>query len=262
MKTSIYSSLFISLLLFSSCSPVYYIPHALNVPLLSEKDEANVMFLTNAQATVSNDKGKSGIFDQFEAQASYAIQDNIGVQANAIYFKPREVGELSGSGYLGEMGVSYFTKISDRSVFEVYGLAGLGKIKTEFDTYRPEYNPTLGRDDNVPVNYLLTADMARLGIQPSIGYKAPKFQISLAIRFSKLYYNNVQGNMIHNNVDQVELMKKQGNGIKITEPAITMTKTLGHGLKLNYQFGFSWSNSELTSNSERRFSSLGVGWHF
>lgn len=137
------------------CSPAY-VPNVVNTPLLSEKGELQMNIYT----------GSSGV----DPQLSYAINDEIGVMLNGSFANRTSDSSSNYHKYnFVEMGLGYYTKLSESGRFEVFSGMGYGK-------YTGEYT------NNLWLEY--TDDrMYRYFIQPSIGATTDYFDGSFTPRF-------------------------------------------------------------------------------
>jgi hypothetical protein len=109
--------LLIVLLIGGSCAPVY-VPTKNNVPLLAGKGELQTYI---------------GAGVGFNAQAAYALTDNIGVAANYLYVKSsgRDNDTNRFKHQAGELALGYYKNIRPDLCFEVYAGLGLGKGNAE-----------------------------------------------------------------------------------------------------------------------------------
>lgn len=161
----------------ASCSPKFYTPNSLNVPLISEKGETNLTF--------------SGNGNQIELQGAYGITKNIAVKVNGGLFIPsdHENGN-GGSGKLLEVGAGYFKPISENWVFESYAIFGFGS----FENHLPSTT-----DNHPGTNGDISASILRVGVQPNFGYKSKYFSVAVSSRIVNLSYSNIKGDLIFAN---------------------------------------------------------------
>lgn len=157
----------------TACTTTYYIPNTQNVPAIDAKGTTAVTLAGNA--------------DQVEFQAAYGIADGFAVQANGAWYIPRdEDNGNGGSGRLLEVGPGWFHNISDRWLFDAYGLVGFGHLENHFPTTVPSIPPTTGRID---------AQLMRYALQPGITYKSRFFSASGSLRAGYLNYSNIDGSL-------------------------------------------------------------------
>jgi hypothetical protein len=108
--------LFCIILFCCSCSSFIYYPTGINAPLLSEKDELQIV------ATA----GWNGL----DIQSAYAVTDKIGVQINLNCMKVEatELGTsyINGQNYV-EAAIGVYKQLSELFIVEGYGGAGLGR---------------------------------------------------------------------------------------------------------------------------------------
>ena len=145
-----FALMLVVLAMLTSCNPKYYTANTQNVPLISEKGETNLTL--------------SGNGNQVEFQGAYGVGSNIAIQANAGLFIPQDLDNGDGgSGKFFEAGVGYFTPVSEKFVFELYGLVGAGSMENHFPS-SVDANPGTEGD--------ISANIFRYGIQPNFGFKS------------------------------------------------------------------------------------------
>lgn len=237
MKTTLYNLAGLAILfLVTACNPKYYIPNTQNVPLLKEKGQVNLTAAGNG--------------NQLEVQGAYGITDHLGVMANTGFFMPKNDGNGNGgSGKLGEIGLGYFTALSEHVVFETYGLVGVGNVENHFPSTVTEYPGTSGN---------IKASMFRFGIQPNIGYSGKYFMIAFSSRMAALNYNNISGNLYHNGINQVNYLNSNTSSF-LLEPALTIRGGL-EKVKLQLQLTRSFNLSH--PKFQQDFSLLTIGLNF
>ena len=227
----------VSLCLFSiGCSPKFYTPNTQNTPMLQRQGEANVSLAGN------------GI--QLELQGAYAALDHIGVQFNGGLFIPKDADNGNGgSGNFVELGVGYYTPISDKITFETYGLFGIGS----FENHLPS---TL--DANPGTNGDLEASLTRFSIQPGINYQSRLFGIGLSSRISQLSYSDVNGDLIFGGQDQVQNLEENNSNLLI-EPALTLR---GGTERLKLQLQIIASMNTTTSDFRQDDGTVTIGLNY
>lgn len=149
-----------------ACSPVY-VPNVVNVPLHNNKDELQIACYT----------GIAGI----DPQISYAISDDIALMCNGSFVRRGEIGSdnFRHQNFL-ELGLGYFSSISKKGRFEVYGGGGYGSLQSK-------YSGSLWDDYN-------DVSLIRYFVQPAIGIRSAFGDISFASRFVFVHYN--QANIV------------------------------------------------------------------
>lgn len=226
-------------LLLNSCSPIYYAPNSLNVPLLSEAGETNLTVAMNA--------------DQIDFQGAYAFTENFAAIADGVFFSPWEnVSGNGGSGKFLEVGVGYLHSSSGNWVFESYGLAGIGSFENHF----PEASPGPGS----PTVGDISASIFRWGVQPNFGYKSRYFSAAISTRIVNLIYHNVEGDLIFDRVDQVDFLT-DNNSYVLAEPALTIRGGL-EKVKLQVQIGTSYNITDSEFSQETSFITFGLNFAF
>lgn len=230
----------VGLLALTSCSPKYYVANTQNVPLLSERGEIDLNLTGNG--------------DKVEFQGAYAVTDHFGLQANGGVFIPSNLDNGNGgSGKFIELGGGYFTKLnaSENWIFETYGLAGFGTMENHLPSTLEDYPQTTGK---------INANLLRLGIQPSVGYKTEHFVIALSSRFVHLSYDKISGNLNYNGKDQSEYLRENSSNVLI-EPALTIRGGF-EKVKLQLQYGYSFNVTDVNFRQEKPFLSIGLNFNF
>ncbi len=146
-----------TVLILTGCQSLY-IPNVVNTPLFSNKGEA--------QAAVHF--GTAGI----DPQLAYAVTNNIGIMLNGSFdtFETVDTTEVFPANHsFGELGIGYYTKVTEKHRFEVYAGYGIGNIKFE------EYDL-----NNTPIQSKVNTN--RFFIQPAFGLTSKNFDFSVASR--------------------------------------------------------------------------------
>jgi len=143
------------LLSFYSCSPEY-LPNMVNTPLFEDEGEIQA----------SGGIGLSG----YDLQLAYAATDHIGVMANSSFLSQTSdtTDEYHKHDFF-EVGVGYYTHISDNATISLYGGYGLGNVESKVA-------------NNLVDEDFTDASFHRLFVQPSIGIATKHFDASLAPR--------------------------------------------------------------------------------
>lgn len=173
MKTfSYYSYVLAVMVLSSSCSRYYYQPNAVNAPMLSKKNDANV----TASADWSSESGT------FNLQAAYSPADYVGIiggWSNYIYQAPTpepEKGDVNAHARLLEIGAGGYYPVFNND-------RGLALIA---DTYVGYGGGVLTSDVNM--------DFSRLFIQPGFNLSTRYFDAGIQTRFVGIKYRNFDDN--------------------------------------------------------------------
>lgn len=207
---SLVSNLFL-LVVVCSCTPALYMPNTQNVPLLSEKGQTNITAAFNGELV--------------DVQAAYAVQNNFGLMLNGTLVpKETNVNGNGGKGSFVELGGGYFKPLSEKLLFEIYGLAGLGKMSNSRGEIRNE--PLEG--GNIESNF------SRLGIQPAIGFKSKYFSAAFSSRIASLNYMNPNGELYYAGENITQKIRDKSNYF-LVEPALTLRGGI-EKVKLQVQF--------------------------
>lgn len=224
----------------AGCAPKYYAPNAQNVPLVSERGEGSVALSINPD------------LNRFDARGALALTDAVGLLANtALYFpKDTEDGD-GGSGHLFEIGAGHFRPLSPGLLFEAYALLGYGKVENHFSVPDSGTGGTLGE---------IEANVARIAVQPSLGYRQGNFKGAVSSRFAMLNYSGVSGNLVANGEDQIRYLRDNGRHF-LFEPALTL-RAGAASLKAELQVGGSVNLTDGDFPQDNTWASLGFVYAF
>ena len=162
-KTALFFTLFVIVLLHSSCVHYYYAPSANNVPLFKEKNEARI------QAQFSSGNAFTG----FDIQSAYAISQHAGLQLNIFHAGQTDNEYGSGNGTYAEFAGGYFKPLVNKKwVFETYGGFGTGSVKNIY------INPINLTQENSKIS------ITKFFIQPSFGFTSNYFDAAFSSKFS------------------------------------------------------------------------------
>lgn len=176
---------------FSACTETMhvYVPSAVNVPLLKEKNEVKGLVSLNA------------------AQIAYAPTDHFAVMAggqwvfnrswlyggdNGEYYGDDDVIDYDARGSSVEVGAGYFTALDEkrRAVFDVYGGVGIGNFRTIDDAYYQN----AGTDKKV--DYKVGSRFTKFFVQPSIGLSHKVIEVAFTPRFSVVRFRSQTRNSL------------------------------------------------------------------
>jgi len=216
-------------ILITGCSPSYYVPNSQNIPIMKSKGQANFgIGIKQSEYTAS-----------YEFQGAYAITNHVAMQLNAdlIYS-----ADIESKGNMLEIGAGYYKKIAPDFVFETYGLLYFGNLKIKDISTQNNYND-------------FSADIIRLGIQPSLSYNRKYFTASISTRLANLNYYNINGNYYNDEYDINYL--KRNNSYRLIEPALTL-QTGFKDIKLQLQYVYSYNLTDPSFEQELNIISLGL----
>ncbi len=220
--------LFLPLLLFVSCAPIYT-PNVVHVPLFSEKHDADLQF----------GMGTAG----YDVQAAYAPTNYIGVMVNSSY-QFKDVADTSSyhKHNFVEAGIGYYGKIEEAGRFECFAGFGSGEAKS----YSRDFWGYVSGNYN------------RFFIQPSIGAKMDVFEgaFSCRVAYVDMYqfsgttnYNRSQMNTFY--FEPVLTAKAGYKFVKffvqggLSMPIESNLKYTDQPFILNFGLNFSFSKSYL-----------------
>ncbi|HMJ67929.1 MAG TPA: hypothetical protein VK508_03500 [Cyclobacteriaceae bacterium] len=220
------------------CNPKYYSPNTQNVPLLSEKGEVNLSL--------------SGNTNQAEFQGAYAAGEHFALQANGGLFIPKDLDNGDGgSGKFIEVGAGYFTPVSERFVFELYGLAGTGSVENDLRSRATTNPPTTG---------VISANVFRYGIQPNFGFKSKYFSAAVSSRIVNLNYSNIDGDLVFEGANQRAYLNDNKSNF-LFEPALTL-KAGVEKLRFQLQIGHSFNLSNENFRQDNAYATVGLNFRF
>ncbi len=220
------------------CNPKYYSPNTQNVPLLSEKGEVNLSLSGNA--------------NQAEFQGAYAAGEHFALQANGGLFIPKDLENGDGgSGKFIEAGAGYFTPVSERFVFELYGLLGTGNVENDLRSRATTNPPTTG---------VISASVFRYGIQPNFGFKSKYFSAAVSSRIVSLNYSNIDGDLVFDGMNQRTYLSDNSTNF-LFEPALTLRAGI-EKLKFQLQIGRSFNLSNEDFRQDNGYATVGLNFRF
>ncbi len=165
----------LSLLATVSCGPTYYKPTVMNIPNFREKDEVHLA--TNI--------GTSNFLYSFhgDIQAAYALTNHLAIQANymrssdAVSYRNATSDEFDTDRFfsLGECALGYFMPFDKHGTFSIFGGYGAGKVR-----------------NNLKLNGECSADLGKLFVQSSMGYRDENIEFIGSIKLAALSYTNRQ----------------------------------------------------------------------
>ena len=212
-------SLLCAVLLMSGCSPIYYAPNTLNVPMIREKGEGVI-------SAHIGDHGSRNF------QGAYSPKENWAVIADGFWAK--EGSTLKGSGHLFTGGAGYYRAVHPHLMWDTYGILGFGGVENSYSQ----------RD--------VSSSFVRYGIQPSFGFQSRYFDASLATRIVGLRYFHTSGS------DPVEVQYLKDAGTQfLFEPAVTVRGGYDF-LKAQFQVGRSYNKTNSNFKQEDNIVSVGV----
>lgn len=227
-----------ALLLSVGCSPKYYVPNTLNVPMIQAKGQTSVTLAGNV--------------NQVELQGARGLSDSVAFQVNLGFVNPKdEDNGNNGSGKLIEAGVGYFRNVKPNVLFDVYALAGVGSVDNDFPTTLAANPGTTGK---------ISADMTRFSVQPSLSFHRRRFSISGSARISSLQYRNVEGSLVFDGLNQVNYLNDNKSNF-LLEPAVTF-RVGGEKIRLQVQLVRSINLSNSSFRQDEGLGSVGLTFNF
>lgn len=222
----------------AACKTIY-IPNAVNVPLLSRKNEVR------AQVNANN------------LQGAYAVTDNVGVMVNGQYHSSstdrKAQSAETGSGGLVEAGGGYFTALSPRVRAEVFGGAGYGQVEHK------NWNTVNG----VRNDYRFEVHATKLFAQPSVGIVGDWFDAALSTRLVLLRAFNpkASANYTESDLRSDGLYAIDSRLWSFVEPTLTIRGGYKWA-KIFFQYGRSFKLNKADLPRDEEFVNVGLSIGF
>ena len=225
MKLKLALSSLCAAVLLSGCSPIYYAPNTLNVPMIRAKGEGAV-------------SGHIGDHGSLNFQGAYSPKQNWAVVADGFWASEGSAGTIDGRGHLITGGAGYYRPLSTHFMWDTYGILGSAASRILL------HSATFGRD------------FVRYGVQPSAGYQSKYFDAAVASRFVGLAYFHTNGS------DPLEVQYLQNAGTQfLFEPALTLRGGYDF-LKVQAQLGYSYNLTNSNFKQDEEILSIGVVYTF
>jgi hypothetical protein len=218
--------------IFGACSPVFYQPNTINIPLLSEEEEHR--FSLNYINSEANG---------FEMQYAGTIGPSMALMINGMYVSKPEGSDFYGYGSLIEGGLGFYHPMGSKWSFNLFGGGGLGRAALQ----TKDFNQAM-------------FGYQRYFAQPSIGIRLKSFEAGLGLRVSGLIYN-IENNSLTNNEARAALIEFSRKTLLLVEPGL-MLRYGFENVKLQVSLNdVRWLNKAEFSNDFTRFmqGSISVG---
>jgi hypothetical protein len=234
--------LLITIALLNNCMPCYYTPNAHNVPLFTDKNQANASL---GYRIGNYTRG-------WDIQAAYSITNNVGMTVNYNHFSARydedENAFLTTNdghfrGDLFEFGFGYFRPFADKFVFESYGGVGWGGVKNDFSDYFSHL------ESEIHYN--------RYYLQPAVGLVHKTVNLALSTRICILNYTRFTIENNQNQYTMSDLVGLDRNPSWLIEPAFTF-RAGGRVAKFQTQVCLSFPVNNYNANFDPFSFSFGV----
>ena len=216
-------SLFV-VVLISGCSPIYYAPNTLNVPMIRAKGEGVL-------------GGYIGDPSSVNIQGAYSPKQNWAVMADGVWGS-EDSSNQGGSGHLITGGAGYYRPLNNHFMFDTYGILGLGSVENH-----------LSQGD-------VSSGFVRYAIQPSAGFQSKYFEANVASRLVALRYFHTNGS----NAAEVTYLKGVGTQF-LLEPALTVRAGYD-AIKAQFQYGYSYNLTDSNFKMDEGIVSFGLIFRF
>jgi hypothetical protein len=242
--------------LFTSCSPQFYAPTTAITPLFREKGEAQL----------SAHIGNGNEIDQsLQIQAAFAVDSNLAVSgtlysAEGGYNKDEPQDQNYGKGSQLELAIGYFTPITSKLSYELYGGFAIGKVSNHF--LRTYASDNLG---TTSFPYQIDNNCFKPFVQGNIGYRSHYFDAIVTIRTCYLHIGQIKETAPNLDpsyktqlIDDANRIQTEPNSF-LLEPGLTLRAGY-EPLKLQLHLGWSInSNGSAYPQEEIIFSAGLVG---
>jgi len=236
-----------------SCSPQFYAPTTAITPLFREKGE------TQLSAHIGNG---NEIDQSLQIQAAWAVDSHFAVSgtlytAEGGYNKNEPNNQNYGKGSQLELAVGYFSPITSKFSYEVYGGFAFGKASNHF--LRTYASDSLG---TTSFPYQIDNNCFKPFVQGNIGYRSHYFDVIFNLRMGYLYINGINETLPNIDpsyktelIDDVNIITTKPNSF-LLEPGITFR--FGYEpIKLQLHAGWSLNSNGNTYPQEGVIFSLG-----
>jgi hypothetical protein len=216
----------ILLVLMSACSPIYYAPNTLNVPMIRAKGEgtASVLF---------------GDRNSWNVQGAYSPAQNWSVMADGFRANdPPGTNSGGGSGHIISGGAGYYRPFNDHFMWDTYGILGFGRVENRFSSLD------------------VSSSFVRYGLQPSAGFQSKFFDMFFSSRLVGLSYYNTKGS----DPAEVQYLKTVGTQF-LFEPAVTVRAGYKF-IKVQAQVGHSHNVTDSSFKQDDDIASIGIVYTF
>jgi hypothetical protein len=220
-----------SVILFSACSPIYYAPNTLNVPMLREQGQGNAAVHFGSQESKT----------YYNVQGAYSFKPNWAFMGDIVWanYEDGSNSSTNGHGHLISGGAGYYRPFGKHFTWDAYGIAGLGRVENN-----------RGSQGNID------SSLFRYGIQPSAGFNTKYFAGSFAARMVGLRYFNTDGSF----TSEVQYLRSAGTQF-LFEPAVTF-RVGPEPFRFQLQVGHSHNLTDSTFKQESDLASIGFVYTF
>lgn len=191
------------ILLMTGCN-VAYIPNQHNVPVMQEKGDTKINLST------TNIQGSYAFSDKYAVMANFYFREN-DWESSVDSMTTTTQENYTANRFLGEAGIGYYNPLSEKATFEVFTGVGLGSID-----FTNSFS-TLGNESSY------YADMAKVFLQPDIGYESEYFDAIFSTRLNYVGFTNIDtSDYALSNLKRDNLYNLNKHPYFFLEPAITL----------------------------------------
>jgi hypothetical protein len=210
---------------FGACSPIYYAPNSVNVPMIGGKGEGAV-------SALRGDHGSLNI------NAAYSPAPRLGVLLDGYHVTVPDSNGNGGHGTFVEGGAGFYRPIRSRFLADVYGLAGFGRLNNHFS------------------QGIVDANFVRYGVQPSLALRSRIIDLSGAVRLVGVRHYGISGTWTS------EVQYLQGAGAQFLVEPVATVRVGYKSLKLQAQLGQTHDFTDPQFKLSDTLSTIGVVYSF
>jgi len=215
--------------LLQSCSQTIYTPSAQVIPVIENKGDLQVGIDISSESPAIT-LSAAGFLADSRVRLNYAPTDKLRLyteSSTSFYAIERRVHSRLGIGYLSKNQTGRF--------FQIFGLAGLGRINLDgLLTFSSQEESLIGR-------------YSQLAIQPMFGVIKKQSNIAFTSTVKRLQFFELSD------------IEREGLALYIIEPTISFS-TKGKDLSFDFEYGYSINLG--LENSNTHFVSAGFSYTF
>lgn len=213
--------IFALIIIISSCSPIY-VPTSINTPLFEEAGEVQFSGYTGTH--------------QLQARIAYTPVNHIGLMFNTAFNNHRYLDWFyNDKSTFFELGIGYYSKLSENFVFETYG--GYGKGTMQYSDYY----------DQIEIY-----DVQKIFLAPAVGFVSEYLDIGFSLRYLNYTSFNESENLNSDFIEPCMTLKAGVDNIKLISD-FGVSLNLGNNIKvLNWPIFFNFG-AQLSLFKNKKF---------
>lgn len=213
--------IFALIIIISSCSPIY-VPTSINTPLFEEAGEVQFSGYTGTH--------------QLQARIAYTPVNHIGLMFNTAFNNHRYLDWFyNDKSTFFELGIGYYSKLSENFVFETYG--GYGKGTMQYSDYY----------DQIDIY-----DVQKIFLTPAVGFVSEYLDVGFSLRYLNYTSFNDSENLNSDFIEPCMTLKAGVDNIKLISD-FGVSLNLGNNIKvLNWPIFFNFG-AQLSLFKNKKF---------